>query len=58
MHSNPPLINSDPTLMKEFSNAVIAKKKTELIMLNVYYKPGFNKAVELINLLNEKYHFK
>ena len=58
MHSNPSLINNDPTLMKEFSNAVIAKKKAELIMLNVYYKPAFNKAVELINLLNEKYHFK
>ena len=58
MHSNPPLISSDPTLMKEFSNAVIAKKKAELIMLNVYYNPAFNKAVELINLLREKYHFK
>jgi hypothetical protein len=58
MHSNPPLINSDPTLMKEFSNAVIAKRKVELIMLNVYYKPAFDKAVELINLLSEKYHFK
>ncbi|HMK20563.1 MAG TPA: hypothetical protein VK492_20320 [Chitinophagaceae bacterium] len=58
MHSNPPLISSDPTLMKEFSNAVIAKRKAELIMLNVYYKPAFDKAVELINLLSEKYHFK
>jgi len=58
MHSNPPLINNDPTLLKEFSNAVIAKRKAELIMLNVYYKPAFNKAVELINLLSEKYHFK
>ena len=58
MHSNPPLISGDPTLMKEFSNSVIAKKKSELIMLNIYYKPAFNKAAELINLLNEKYHFK
>ena len=58
MHSNPRLINSDPTLMKEFSNAVIAKRKAELVMLNVYYKPAFNKAVELIDLLNKKYHFK
>ena len=58
MQSNPPLISSDPTLMKEFLNAVIAKRKTELIMLNIYYKPGFDKAVELIELLSEKYHFK
>ena len=58
MHSNPPLISSDPTLMKEFSNAVIAKRKAELIMLNVYYKPAFTRAVDLINLLSEKYHFK
>jgi hypothetical protein len=58
MHSNPPLISSDPTLMKEFSNAVIAKRKAELIMLNVYYKPAFDKAVELSNLLSEKYHLK
>ena len=58
MRSNPPLINSDPALLKEFSNAVIAKKKAEFIMLNVYYKPAFDKAVELINLLSEKYHFK
>ena len=58
MHSNPPLINSDPALMKEFSNAIIAKRKAELVMLNVYYKPAFDKAVELIGLLSEKYHFK
>jgi hypothetical protein len=58
MHSNHPLITNDPVLMKEFANAVIAKRKVELVMLNIYYKPAFNKAVELINLLKEKYHFR
>ena len=58
MQSIQPLINNDPMLMKEFANAVIAKRKVELIMLNIYYKPAFDKAVELINLLKKKYHFK
>jgi len=58
MYSNPPLITRDIILMKEFTNAIIAKRNVELLMLTVYYKPAFNKAIELINLLNEKYHFK
>ena len=58
LHTNFPLINRDTTLMKEFSNTVMAKKKVEQNMLAVYYTPGYKLAKELITLLNAKYHFK
>ena len=58
LHSNPPLINNDPLLMKEFSNAVLSKHNSESIMLALYYKPAFKRASELIQLLKKKYHLK
>ena len=51
-------MNNDPNLMKEFSNTLVGKKRSELSMQLVYYKPALRKATELITLLKEEYHLK
>jgi len=56
--TKPQLINNDPNLMKEFSNTLVGKKRSELSMGVVYYKPALRQAIELISLLKEKYHLK
>ena len=56
--TKPQLMNNDPNLMKEFSNTLVGKKRSELSMQLVYYKPALRKATELITLLKEEYHLK
>jgi hypothetical protein len=56
--TKPQLINNDPNLLKEFSNMLVGKKRSELSMELVYYKPALRQATELISLLKEEYQLK
>jgi hypothetical protein len=56
--TKPPLLNNDPNLLKEFSNTLVGKKRSELSMELVYYKPALRQASDLIIMLKKEYHLK